>query len=102
MNAITIEKVHRLTLGAILVILNVWDVIVTRMLLSRGLAEEANPLMVNLVETWWGIAIKVIVPTIAVFYALRIEAHRKAMIGLLVVVWFYATVVAWNTGLLLG
>lgn len=49
-----------------------------------------------------GMAIKIIVPTIAVFYALRIEAHRKAMIGLLVVVWFYATVVAWNTGLLLG
>jgi len=91
----------RITIGAVLVGLNLMDLLLTKAVLAYG-GIETNPIMRQVVAgqtaPW---AIKFIVPLVATALLLFCPAHSKfgerAMVS---VVGIYGAVVAWNTVLL--
>ncbi len=77
-------------------VLNVADLMITRLVLSMG-GIEANPLLVNVIDSHWGIFLKVgFVGFIALSLALRKPVRQSAM-GLAAVVGIYVAVVIHNT-----
>jgi hypothetical protein len=85
-----------LVLVGLLAVLNLADLLTTRLVLSRG-GSEGNPVMAPLVEGMWGAAVlKLACVGLIAMLAQRCLGSVRARCGLLVVVAWYAAVVSWN------
>jgi hypothetical protein len=87
-------------LVALLALLNLADLLTTRLVLRRG-GAEGNPLMRPFVDTMWGAAaVKVVCLALIAALASRCLGSVKARRGLAFVVAWYGFVVAWNVTVL--
>jgi hypothetical protein len=82
-----------------LVLLNVFDIFLTRRLLALG-ATEANPIMAPFVTGGWGVLIKTALPVAFGIRHLRAPLRRPLVLGLCWVCVLYMGVVLWNAHLL--
>ena len=82
-----------------LVLLNVFDIFLTRRLLALG-ATEANPIMAPFVAGGWGVVIKTALPVAFGIRHLRAPLRRPLVLGLCWVCVLYMAVVLWNAHLL--
>ncbi len=82
-----------------LVVLNLFDIVLTRRALAMG-ATEMNPIMAPFVETGWGIAIKTALPVAFGIRHLRAPLERRLVLGLCWVCVLYLGVVTWNLSVL--
>jgi hypothetical protein len=87
-------------LVAVLVALNIADLVTTRLVIDRG-GVEGNPLMRPFVEGVWGAAaIKLACLTLIAVLAARCLGSVRVRRGLLLVDAWYVVVVAWNLAIL--
>lgn len=92
---------HRIKYGVLLAVLNIYDLFITRYAIEHNGAVEQNPLMKTAVHTWWGLAIKALLPLVVTIIALNAPPERlRVTAGLLILSVFYVTVCVWNTILL--
>ncbi|MDH3704916.1 MAG: DUF5658 family protein [Acidimicrobiia bacterium] len=92
-----------MVLFTILVGLNLGDMILTHVGLQRGVLEEANPLMRDVVANLWtAAAVKVAALALVGWFMYLIRARIRVVQGTLVVaiVW-YTLVVTWNAAIVL-
>jgi hypothetical protein len=82
-----------------LVVLNLFDILLTQRLLAQG-GIEANPVMAPFVHGTTGIAVKVGLPVLLGFRHLRAPLRRPLVLGLCWVCVIYLGVVLWNSHLL--
>jgi hypothetical protein len=84
-----------------LALLNLADLVTTRLVLDRG-GDEGNPVMRPFVEGVWGAALLkcACVVTIAALVS-RCAGSLRVRVGLCLVVAWYAAVVTWNATVLL-
>jgi hypothetical protein len=89
-----------LLLVTALALLNGADLLTTRLVLDRG-GDEGNPLMRPFVEGVWGAAaLKFGCLALIALLARRCLGSVRVRRGLVLVVGWYAVVVAWNVGVL--
>jgi hypothetical protein len=89
-----------LLLVAALAVLNGADLVTTRVVLDRG-GDEGNPVMRPFVEGVWGAAaLKFGCLALIALLARRCLGSVRVRRGLVLVVGWYAAVVAWNLGVL--
>jgi hypothetical protein len=93
-----LASLRRLAVVA-LVLLNLFDIFLTRRLLAIG-ASEANPIMAPFVEGGWGIVLKTALPVAFGLRHLRAPLRRPMVLGLCWVCVLYMGVVLWNAHLL--
>jgi hypothetical protein len=87
-------------LVAVLAVLNLADLVTTRMVLDRG-GAESNPVMRPFVDGMWGaVAIKVACLALIAVLATRCLGSVKVRRGLMLVDGWYLFVVAWNLAVL--
>lgn len=91
----------RLQMGFGLILLNLADVLLTRMLLGRG-AIEVNPLMASLMgDATSSVGTKVLIPAFAAALLVMCPSDSKlADWSVTVVLGVYVAIVAWNATLL--
>ncbi|MEO7556779.1 MAG: DUF5658 family protein [Acidimicrobiales bacterium] len=85
----------RFTAVVALVLLSGLDLFLTRWLLANG-AHEANPLMAVLIETPWGMALKLGLPAFVGWRHLVAPLSYRMVAGLATVCVIYLGVVTWN------
>ncbi|HJR25660.1 MAG TPA: DUF5658 family protein [Acidimicrobiales bacterium] len=93
-----LASLRRLAVVA-LVLLNVFDIFLTRRLLALG-ATEANPLMAPFVHGEWGVILKTALPVAFGIRHLTAPLRRPLVLGLCWVCVLYMGVVLWNAHLL--
>lgn len=86
-------------LGSLIVALNIYDALVSRVLVTRG-GSEGNPLMALIIDTPWFYVVKVVIPLTAVIVNLRYGEHQRTRRQFAVIVAIFAAVCIWNTSLL--
>lgn len=89
----------RFIAAAGLIVLNIFDLAVTRIALAAG-AAEANPLMAPIVTSGWGLVVKVGLPFGVALLHLSRPPERRHVFALCWVSVLYMYVVAWNTHVL--
>lgn len=94
-----LSKQRKLMFGAYLVLLNLYDVFITRHIIGSGKGVEANPIMAPLVEGNWALVLKVLVPLwlVAGCYFTKPEEERSAARVLTFALVGYTLLVSWNT-----
>lgn len=85
----------RFTAVVALVLLSGLDLFVTRWLLGHG-AREANPLMALVIDSPWGIALKLGLPAFVGWRHLVAPLSHRMVTGLGLVCVMYLGVLAWN------
>ena len=93
-----------MVLFTVLVGLNLGDMIITHVGLQRGVLEEANPLMREVVASLWtAAAVKVVALATVAWFMFMIRARLRVVHATLsVAIAWYLVVVAWNTAIVLG
>lgn len=86
-------------LGAVVVLLNAYDALISRELMTRG-GSEANPLMAPIIGTAWFWVVKIGVPIAAVLIYLLFGTTARAYKTFLFLVGVFLFVCTWNTSLL--
>lgn len=88
-------------LVAVLTVLNLLDLVTTRLVLDRG-GNEGNPLMEPVVTDFWGaLALKAVFLAVIALLAVRCIRSTRAQLALLLVNSWYFVVVGWNAAVLL-
>ena len=87
---------------ATLVVLIVWDGLISQFLVTSGLAREGNPFLVNLVGGGHFLLIKVAGALLCALLLWDIHRHRPrmAVISSICFVVFYTGIVLWNLSVL--
>lgn len=93
-----LASLRRLAVVA-LVVLNLFDILLTRQLLDLG-AAEANPIMAPFVHGTWGLVVKTALPILFGIRHLRAPLRRPLVLGLCWICVLYMGVVMWNAHLL--
>ena len=93
-----------MVLFTVLVGLNLGDMIITHVGLQRGVLQEANPLMREVVASLWtAAAVKVLALAAVAWFMFMIRARLRVVHATLsVAIAWYLVVVAWNTAIVLG
>lgn len=76
------------------------DWALTYIIISNG-GHEVNPMLAPWIDSWWGLAVKAVIPGLILILLVRNQEKRVVQEGLPVVTLLYLLVVLWGVSTLL-
>jgi hypothetical protein len=90
------SKPARYGLGISLVLLNLYDLFITRAIISNG-GKESNPIMAGVIESHWGLLVKLLIPGVVAYLAVKSDGPKIAPNALFYLAIYYLIICVWNT-----